>query len=176
MTTEQTELQQQVSAKAIEMGISEEALSCALYILSQSKDLVNAIDNKREMDEYIYHAILKNATDKRRAKAEKAIESEDEGEREAAEKELATLSREELLTDPHYRAVLPIVARIITTGPILRLHVDESAELVFKLADFKRKYRALSITEVVVTQCGPLIERFHNNPPVMEEMMRQVME
>jgi len=172
MTAEQSEIQQEVKAKAAEMGISEEALHCALYILSQSKDLVNAIDNKREMDEYIYHAILKTATDKRRAKAEKNLESDNETDREAAEKDLSTLSREELLTDPHYRAVLPIVAKIITTGPILRLHVDESAELVFKLADFKRKYRALSITEVVVTQCGSLIERFHNNPPVLEEIAR----
>ncbi len=171
MTAEQIELQQQVKAKAAEMGISEEALSCALYILSQSKDLVNAIDNKREMDEYIYHAILKTATDKRRALAEKNIESENDMEREAAEKDLSTLSREELLTDPHYRAVLPIVAKIITTGPILRLHVDESAELVFKLADFKRKYRALSITEVVVTQCGPLIERYHHYPLITEPIV-----
>jgi hypothetical protein len=172
MTTQHTELQELVRTKAAEIGIWEEALTTALYILSQSRDLVNAIDSKREMDEYIYHGILKTATDKRRAKAEKDIESNDEQVREDAEKELATLSREELLTDPHYRAVLPIVAKIITNGPILRLHVDESAEVVFKLADFKRKHRALSITEIIVTQCGPLLERFHNDPSIMEEMAR----
>ncbi len=171
MTTEQKLLQEMVKSKAAEMGIGEEALTCALYTLSQSKDLVNAIDNKREMDDYIYHSILKSATDKRRAKAELALDSEREEEREAAEKDLATLSREELVTDPHYRAVLPIVARLITNGPILRLHVDESAEMVFKMADFKRRYRALSVTEVIVTQCGPLIEKFHLNPLVVEEMV-----
>jgi hypothetical protein len=172
MTVENTELQEQVRQKATEIGIWEEALTSALYILSQSRDLVNAIDNKREMDEYIYHAIIKQATDKRRALAEKNIESGDETLRSVSEKELSTLSREELLTDPHYRAVLPIVAKIITNGPILRLHVDESAEVVFKLADFKRKHRALSLTEVIVTQCGPLLERFHNNPALFAAMVQ----
>jgi hypothetical protein len=169
MRTENVQLREQISAKAKELEVWEEALTCALYILSQNRDLVNALDNKTEMDEYIYHAIIKSATDKRRQQAESLVEGTDEMARQQAEKDLTTLSREELITDPHYRAVLPIVAKIIVGGPILRLHVDEAAETVFKLADFKRKHRAMSITEIIIAKCGTELKSFHNHSTAVLE-------
>ncbi len=152
---------EQVKAKAAELGMPEDAMYCALDILSQNRDMVNALDNTNEMDEYIYHAIIKAATDSKRQQAEKDFESPDEAIRLKAEKDLTTLSREELITDPHYRAVLPILARIVVNGPMLRLHAEEASRIVFTLADFKRKHRTTSLTQVIVTKCATELENFH---------------
>jgi len=152
---------EQVKAKAAELGMPEDAMFCALDILSQNRLMVNALDNTNEMDEYIYHAIIKAATDSKRQQAEKDFESADEGVRLQAEKDLTTLSREELITDPHYRAVLPILAKIVVNGPMLRLHAEEASRIVFTLADFKRKHRTTSLTQVIVTKCSAELENFH---------------
>lgn len=157
--------QEMLATKASELGIWEEALACALTILAQNRHMVNALDNASQMDEYIYLAIIKGATEKRRQAAEAALESGDESVRYRAQKELSSLSREELITDPHYRAVLPIVIKIVANGPVLRLHADEAAEIIFKLADFKRKHRSTSITHVIVTKCGPELESFDSSQP-----------
>ncbi len=152
---------EQVKAKAAELGMPEDAMLCALDILSQNRDMVNALDNTTEMDEYIYHAIIKAAIDKKRQQAEKEFDSDDETLRLQAEKDLTTLSREELITDPHYRAVLPILAKIVVNGPMLRLHAEEASRIVFTLADFKRKHRTTSLTQVIVTKCATELENFH---------------
>ncbi len=152
---------EQVKAKAAELGMPEDAMFCALDILSQNRDMVNALDNTNEMDEYIYHAIIKAATDSKRQQAERDFESPDDDVRLRAEKDLTTLSREELITDPHYRAVLPILAKIVVNGPILRLHAEEASRIVFTLADFKRKHRTTSLTQVIVTKCATELENFH---------------
>ena len=152
---------EQVKAKASELGMPEDAMFCALDILSQNRDMVNALDNTNEMDEYIYHAIIKAATDSKRQQAERDFESPDDDVRLRAEKDLTTLSREELITDPHYRAVLPILAKIVVNGPILRLHAEEASRIVFTLADFKRKHRTTSLTQVIVTKCATELENFH---------------
>jgi hypothetical protein len=160
-----TTSRQQVKAKAAELGMPEDAMFCALDILSQNRLMVNALDNTNEMDEYIYHAIIKAATDMRRQQAEKNFDSSDEGLRLQAEKDLTTLSREELITDPHYRAVLPILAKIVVNGPMLRLHAEEASRVVFTLADFKRKHRTTSLTQVIVTKCSAELESFHLADP-----------
>jgi hypothetical protein len=64
------------------------------------------------------------------------------------------ISREELLSHPFYRAVLPLLMKVVHPGPILKLHVEEANQVVFMLADLKRKYRAASFTEVLVKRCG----------------------
>ena len=152
--------QNQVKVKAEALGISEEIIACALHIIHSNKNLVNAIDHRTEMDDYIYQAIIKSYTTKRRQKAEIDIESDDPEVRLHAEKDLAVLSREELTADPFYRAVLPIVAKVVAHEPILRLHADEAAAIVLELADFKRRYRATSLTEVIVTRCSAEIDNF----------------
>jgi len=152
---------EQVKTKAAELGMPEDVMLCALDILSQNRNMVNALDNTTEMDEYIYHAIIKAAIDSKRQQAEKDFESADETLRLQAEKDLTTLSREELITDPHYRAVLPIIARIVVNGPMLRLHAEEASRIVFTLADFKRKHRTTSLTQIIVTKCGTELENFH---------------
>ena len=149
-----------IITKAEQLGLAPEYLYCALDLLSQNKDMVNALDNTTEMDEYIYLAITKAATDQRRLQAEQAFGSEDDAARESAQRDLAQLSREELITDPAHRAVLPIVAKIVANGPILRLHAEEAAKIVFELADFKRRHRTTSLTQVIVTRCAAELEDF----------------
>jgi len=149
MTTTSLE-QTQAKEKALQLGISEEILSCALPIIYQNRNLVNAIDNKVEMDDYIYRAILKQAFEKSKANAETDLDAKDIAIRTKAEKDLSVLSREELTTDPFYRAVLPLLVKVLTPEPILRLHADVASSLILSLADFKRKHRATSITEVIV--------------------------
>ena len=147
-------LHNQVKAKAKELGVSERVISCAFNILFQNKNLVNAIDNSTEMDDYIYRAIIKESTDIRKKQAEDDIYSDDDRLRQLAERDLSILSREELTTDPYYRAVLPIIVKVLVNEPILRLHADEAVAIVLELADFKRRHRATSITEIIVTKCS----------------------
>jgi hypothetical protein len=156
-------LQDQAKAKALELGISEKVISCALDILYKNKNLVNAIDNSVEMDEYIYRAIIKQSTDNRKKQAVIDINSQDEKLIHQAERDLSILSREELTTDPYYRAVLPIIVKVVSNEPILRLHADEAVAIILELADFKRRYRATSITEVIVTKCSAEIEGSANS-------------
>lgn len=158
MTSESVQLTDQIRAKAQELGLSEEVFSCALDIIYRNRNLVNAIDKRTEMDEYIYRAIIKTSTDRRRKQAESDMDSADPGIRQQAERELTVLSREELYTDPYYRAVLPIIAKIVVNEPILRLHADEAAAIVFELADFKRRHRSTSLTEIIVTKCSAEIK------------------
>lgn len=155
-----------INNKAEELGLAPEYLYCALDLLSQNKDMVNALDNTNEMDEYIYLAITKSATDQRRHLAEQDFDSADDVAREAAERDLAQLSREELITNPAHRAVLPIVAKIVANGPILRLHAEGAAKIVFELADFKRRHRATSLTQVIVTRCAAELEDFSGYTPL----------
>ena len=44
--------------------------------------------------------------------------------------------------------------------PILRLHAEEASTIVLELADFKRRHRATSLTEVIVKRCSAEIEAF----------------
>ncbi|HEX2532850.1 MAG TPA: hypothetical protein VHK69_03885 [Chitinophagaceae bacterium] len=146
-------LQDALTIRAAELGIGTEALECALYILSSNRELINALDNKAEMDEYIYRTIIKTAIDRRQRQAEKNLDGEDASLQLAAERDLSLLSREELMSDPYYRAILPIISKIVVQGPILRLHADEASEIILNLADFKRRHRVTTLTEVIVTRC-----------------------
>ena len=132
------------------LEISEEIIFCAVNILYQNRNLVNAIDNKIEMDDYIYRAVLKQAFEKARLETETALNEGDATAILKAEKDLAVLSREELVTDPFYRAVLPLLVKVVVNEPILRLHADVASGIILNLADFKRKHRATSVTEIIV--------------------------
>jgi hypothetical protein len=146
-------LQQNHAVKARELGISEEIISCALNLIYQNRNLVNAIDNRVEMDDYIYRAVLKQAVDRRRRKAEEELDHPDAATRGNAEKDLSLLKREELVTDPFYRAVLPLITKVVVNEPVLRLHAEEASAMVLELADIKRKHRATSLTEIIVKRC-----------------------
>lgn len=163
MTTPSKPVHEQIEQKAAELGISYDTIFCALHILSQNKDLVNAIDYRMEMDDYIYRAIIKNETEKKKRQAEEDLLSADEHIQQQAEKNLSMLSRDELMTDPYYRAVLPILVKIAANDPILRLHADVAADIVLHLADFKRRHRATSVTEIIVTKCRNEIDALHNS-------------
>lgn len=150
--------------KAQQLGLSEEFMFCALQVLSQNRDFVNAIDNRTEMDEYIYRSIMKTSMDKRRRQAEMDIDHEDETIRTQAERDMSLLSKEELITDPYHRAVLPMVIKILVNEPILRLHAEEAAAIVLELADFKRRHRSTSVTEVIVKYCSEELNNFSPAP------------
>ena len=152
MTT--TSLKQPMRPQAHDLGISEEVLACALNIIFQNRHLVNAIDNKVEMDEYIYRAVLKQAFEKCKKGAEAALQDPNPLISARAEKDLSVLSREELITDPFYRAVLPLIVKVTGREPILRLYAEIASSIVLQLADFKRKHRATSLTEVIVKKFG----------------------
>ncbi|GAC1419272.1 MAG: hypothetical protein NVS1B13_15970 [Flavisolibacter sp.] len=151
-------VQLQINSKAKELGISEEFIFCALNILYRNKNLVNAIDNQTEMDDYIYRAIIKQSIEKRQSIAEADLNHPDKDIQAQAEKDLSVLSREELVTDPYFRAVLPLLVKVVGNEPILRLHANEATVIVLELADFKRRHRATSITEVIVKKCSLEIE------------------
>ena len=168
MIKESVQLQDKIKARSRELGVSEKVIACAFDILYRNRNLVNAIDNSVEMDEYIYRAIIKQSTDERKRRAEDDVNSPDADTRVHAEKDLSILSREELTTDPYYRAVLPIIVKVITNEPILRLHADEAVAIVLELADFKRRHRATSITEVIVTKCSADIDSSNNRESEME--------
>ncbi len=154
------QLSQEERAKAAELGLSDEFMLCALTVLSQNRDFVNAIDNRTEMDEYIYRAIMKTSMDKRRKRAEEDIEHEDDLIRLQAERDLSLLSKDELITDPYYRAVLPMIIKILVNEPVRRLHAEEAASIVLELADFKRRHRSTSVTEVIVKRCSEELNNF----------------
>ncbi|HJW15625.1 MAG TPA: hypothetical protein VJ499_00815 [Flavisolibacter sp.] len=140
--------------KSAQLGISQEVLICALDILFQNRNLVNAIDNKVEMDDYIYRAVLKQAFSQYKQQAESALEEGGLSERLKAEKDLSVISREEIVTDPFYRAVLPLLIKVVSPDPILRMHAELTSTIVLNLADFKRKHRSTSVTEVFVRHCA----------------------
>ncbi|HEU0111984.1 MAG TPA: hypothetical protein VFQ73_14005 [Flavisolibacter sp.] len=146
-TTVPTQL---IREKALQLSISEDILTCALDIIFLNRNLVNALDNKTEMDEYIYKAVLKHSFQKEKNEAEEALLGSSDALRSKAAKDLAVLSREELTTDPFYRAVLPLLVKSVTHEPILRLHADVASSIILNLADFKRRHRATSLTEVIV--------------------------
>ena len=160
MTTVHPVQQHHIYNKALELGMSPDILSCALHILSQNRHLVNAIDNGVEMDDYIYRAILKHAFDQRMDNAEKDFYSMDEERQMAAEKDLKILEREELTSDAFYRAVLPLMVKTLYHEPIRRLHAEEASSIVMQLADCKRRFRAITLTEVIVKKCSEEIEAF----------------
>jgi hypothetical protein len=160
IATHPVQMHPAISKKAMELGISSEIVSCALHILSQNRNLVNAIDNGVEMDDYIYRAILKQAFDKRLANAERDIYSLDEERQLAAERELKILEREEITSDAFYRAVLPLMVKTLHHEPIRRLHAEEASTIVMQLADCKRRFRATTLTEVIVKKCSAEIEAF----------------
>lgn len=147
-------------AKAAELGISKDIVSCAVNILGQNRNLVNAIDNSAEMDDYIYRAVLQQAFEQRKQRAKDGLFSEDENVQADAKKELSVLSREELVSDPFYRAVLPLMVKVLMNEPIQRLHAEEASTIVMQLADLKRKYRMTSLTEVFVKKCSAEVEQF----------------
>lgn len=147
-------LEKAARIKASELGIPEGIMSCALEMISKNRNLVNAIDNRVEMDDYIYQAILKQAFQKRKSLAEENHESNDPVLQKQAAKELEVLSREEVTIDPFYRAVLPLMAKVLIDEPILRLHAEEASSIVLQLADFKRRHRSTSFTEVIVKHCS----------------------
>ena len=150
-----------IQAKALELGISEDRMMIALNIISQNKNLVNAMDNSVEMDDYIYRAILKDAFQKRKQKAETELYSDDVLLQIDAQKDLTVLSREEIGSDPYYRAVLPLIAKVVVNESILRLHAEEASTIILQLADFKRKHRATSLTEIIVKRCAAEIDQFY---------------
>src|SRR3712207_6424167 len=98
MIKESVQLQSQVQTKARELGISEEIFTCAFEMICQNRNLVNAIDNRVEMDDYIYRAILKQAFEKRKKRAEDDLNGPDTAIAQSAQKDLYVLSREELTT------------------------------------------------------------------------------
>jgi hypothetical protein len=152
--------QQKVQDKARELGLSSDIMNLAVDIISQNRNFVNAIDHGVEMDDYIYRAILRQSFEKRKQYAEDRIYAEDQNERIEALKDLTIMSREELTSDPFYRAVLPLIVKVLTHEPIQRLHVEEASAIILELADFKRKHRATSLTEIIVKSCSQEIETF----------------
>ena len=112
------------------------------------------------MDDYIYKAILQQAFDKRMAEAERDFYSDDAARQIAAERDLKILEREELTSDAFYRAVLPLMVKTLHHEPIRRLHAEEASSIVMKLAECKRKFRALSFTEIIVKKYSSEIEAF----------------
>jgi hypothetical protein len=149
---------EQLRSKAQELSMPLEMIACAMNFISQNRNLVNAIDHRAEMDDYIYKAIIRQYTEERKQKEELALQSNDPSIRAQAEKSLSVLSREELTTDPYYRAVLPLLVKVVTTEPILRLHADEASSVVMTLADVKRRHRATSVTEIIVSKCSKELE------------------
>lgn len=152
--------QSRLKGKALELGISENIITCALDIIGQSRNLVNALDNSVEMDEYIYRNILREAFEKRKQRAEADLDSGGWPVQSEAQKDLSILSREELATDPFYRAVLPLITKVLVHEPVLRLHAEEASAIVLELADLKRRFRATSLTEIIVKRCSEEIEAF----------------
>lgn len=161
MTSQFVQLHQRVREKAQELGISPEIIASALHIICQNRNMINALDHSVEMDDYIYRSILRQAFEKRKAKAEADIYADDPDTQIAAEKDLKMLKREELTSDAFYRAVLPLMVKVLNNEPVLRLHAEEASAIVLELADFKRRHRATSLTEVIVKKCGAEIEAFH---------------
>ena len=149
-----------IADKARELGISEEIFICALDIICSNKNMVNAIDHSVEMDDYIYRAILKQAFDKRKKEAETNLYSNDLITQREAHRDLSFLRREELTSDAFYRAVLPLIVKVLNNEPIRRLHAEEASVIVLKLADFKRKFRSTSLTEIIVKRCAGEIEMY----------------
>ena len=92
------------------------------------------------------------------------IDHEEETIRTQAERDMSLLSKEELITDPYHRAVLPMVIKILVNEPILRLHAEEAAAIVLELADFKRRHRSTSVTEVIVKYCSEELNNFSPAP------------
>ena len=160
MTSHPVQQHHHIHSKATELGISSDIITCALNILSQNKNLVNAIDNGVEMDDYIYRAILKQAFDKRMANAERDFYSNDEARQIVAQKDLKILEREELTSDAFYRAVLPLMVKTLHHEPIRRLHAEEASSIVMQLAECKRRFRATSLTEVIVKKCSGEIQAY----------------
>jgi len=160
MTNHPVQQRSYINEKSAELGISSEIITCALSILSQSRNLVNAIDNGVEIDDYIYRAILKQAFDKRMAGAERDVYSLDEIRQRAAERDLRVLEREELTSDAFYRAVLPLMVKTLHHEPIRKLHAEEASSIVMQLADCKRRFRAATLTELIVKKCSTEIEAF----------------
>jgi len=139
-----------LSAKANELGLPENFMACALNIITQNRNLVNAMDRTGEMDDYIYRAILTEAFAQRKARAEANLYAEDPALQREAQKDLTLLRREELTSDVFYRAVLPLLVKVLRGAPILRLHAEEASRIVLQLADVKRKNRTVSLTELIV--------------------------
>lgn len=160
MTSQSVLNETTVKEKAQQLGIAPEILDCALSFICRNKNLVNAMDHTNETDDYIYRAILKQAFEKRKAKAEADLDSSDPLAQIEARKDLVVLSREEVGTDPFYRAVLPLIVKVLDHEPILRLHAEEASAVVLNLADFKRKHRATSFTEVIVKRCAEELQSF----------------
>ncbi|MGZ5286981.1 MAG: hypothetical protein ACXWB9_07350 [Flavisolibacter sp.] len=148
------------TSRATELGIAEFILEQALHIISKNKNMVNAMDNCAEMDDYIYRAILREAFTRRQQLAELNLQNEDPVLQAEAMNDMVVLSREELGSHPFYRAVLPLIVKVIDNNSILKLHAEEASEIILKLADLKRRYRATSITEVIVKKCSAEIENY----------------
>jgi len=151
---------QLIQNKALELGVSTEVVACSLDIISQNRNLVNAIDNGTEMDDYIYRAVLKQAFEKRRARAERDVYSDDVKIQRAAQEDLRVLERGELTSDAFYRAVLPLIVKTLHHEPIRRLHAEEASSIVLELADCKRRFRSTSLTEIIVKKCIIEMESF----------------
>ena len=160
MTIQSEQLHQRVRNKAVELGISEDIVGAALHIICRNRNLVNAMDHAVEMDDYIYRSILTKAFEKRKTRAESDLDDKDPSIQLEAEKDLKMLSREELGSDAFYRAVLPLMVKTLHHEPILRLHAEEASSIVLELADFKRRHRATSLTEVIVKNCSAEIAAF----------------
>lgn len=160
MSNQPLQLHPRIHEKATELGISSDIIACALHIICQNRNLVNALDNSVEMDDYIYRAILKQAFEKRMSRAEKDLYSMDPAIEAAAEKDLRILKREELTSDAFYRAVLPLMVKTLHHEPIRRLHAEEASSIVLELADCKRRFRCTSLTEIIVKKCSSEIEAF----------------
>jgi hypothetical protein len=94
------------------------------------------------------------------SRAQRDVYSDDPAVQAAAEKDLKILEREELTSDAFYRAVLPLMVKTLNHEPIRRLHAEEASSIVLKLADCKRRFRAVSLTEVIVKKCSEEIETF----------------
>lgn len=160
MAIQSLPLHHRLHEKANELGISSEIFSCALNIICQNRNFVNALDNSVEMDDYIYRAVLRQAFQKRMEAAEKNFYAPDLDLQTEAAQDLRILKREELTSDAFYRAVLPLMVKTLNNEPIRRLHAEEASTIVLSLADFKRRFRATSLTEIIVKRCSEEIEAF----------------
>ncbi len=140
--------------KANELGIYAEIMTCAIEIICQNRNLLNAIDHSGEMDDYIYREILKKAFDKRKTKAENNLYAGDLLIQREAEKDLTMLRREELTSDAFYRAVLPLMVKVLQHQPILRLHAGEASAIVLELADLKQAQNNFPYRNHCKKMCG----------------------
>jgi hypothetical protein len=149
-----------VREKASFLGLPEEMLSIALELVNSNRNLMNVMDHTTEMDEYIYKALLRYVLEKKQTEVEHLLIHGNLSQQSTAQQSLAVLSREELSSNPFYRAVIPLLIKVTPSHAILRIHAEEASALVILLGDVKRKFRCTSLSELIVRYCQPSVNYF----------------